>query len=182
MADYKDVLLINENVIKSITNISENVNGGYILPAIKLAQDIDLEETIGTQLKEALQQKVFNNTIGTETVYKTLLDDYIQQFLTYTTIVHLIPNVAWKIGNAGVMITDDEKMTNVSSTEVDKVKWHYKHLADVYKNRLQRFLIQNYSSYPELQSYRSVQDIKANLISAASCNIQLGGKRGKVLI
>lgn len=184
MADYKDVLLINENVIKSITNISENVNGGYILPAIKLAQDIDLEETIGTQLKEALQQKVFNNEIGNELnfQYKTLLDDYIQSYLTYATIVHLIPNIAFKIANAGVLTTNDEKMNNVSPTEVDKVKWHYKHLADVYKNRLQRFLIQNYSSYPELQSYRSVQDIKANLISAASCNIQLGGKRGKVLI
>lgn len=182
MADYKDVLLINENVIKSITNISENVNGGYILPAIKLAQDIDLEETIGTQLKEALQKKVFDNTITSDLVYKTLLDDYIQSYLTYATIVHLIPNIAFKIANAGVLTTNDEKMNNVSPTEVDKVKWHYKHLADVYKNRLQRFLIQNYSSYPELQSYRSVQDIKANLISAASCNIQLGGKRGKVLI
>lgn len=182
MADYKDVLLINENVIKSITNISENVNGGYILPAIKLAQDIDLEETIGTQLKEALQKKVFDNTITSDLVYKALLDDYIQSYLTYATIVHLIPNIAFKIANAGVLTTNDEKMNNVSPTEVDKVKWHYKHLADVYKNRLQRFLVKNYSSYPELQSYRSVQDIKANLISAASCNIQLGGKRGKVLI
>ena len=182
MADYKDVLLINENVIKSITNISENVNGGYILPAIKLAQDIDLEETIGTQLKETLQKKVFDNTITSDLVYKTLLDDYIQSYLTYATIVHLIPNIAFKIANAGVLTTNDEKMNNVSPTEVDKVKWHYKHLADVYKNRLQRFLVKNYSSYPELQSYRSVQDIKANLISAASCNIQLGGKRGKVLI
>lgn len=182
MADYKDVILINENVIKSITNISENVNGGYILPAIKLAQDIDLEETIGTQLKEALQKKVFDNTITSDLVYKTLLDDYIQSYLAYATIVHLIPNIAFKIANAGVLTTNDEKMNNVSPTEVDKVKWHYKHLADVYKNRLQRFLVKNYSSYPELQTYRSVQDIKANLISAASCNIQLGGKRGKVLI
>lgn len=179
MADYTDVLLINENVIKSVSNISENVSGNYILPAIKLAQDIDLEETIGTQLKEALQKQVFDNAL--QDTYKALLDNYIQQYLTYATIVQLIPTVAFKIANAGVLVTDDEKMTNVTSTEVDKVKAHYRHLADVYKNRLQRFLVKNYSDYPELHSYKSCQDIKANLYSAASCGLALGGKRGKKL-
>lgn len=177
MADYKDVLLINENVIKSVTNISENVSGGYILPAIKLAQDIDLEETIGSPLKIALQQKVFNNEIGSDLLYKTLLDDYIQQYLIYATIVHLIPNIAYKITNAGVMITEDEKMTNTS--DIDKVKWHYKHLSDVYKNRLQRHLIANYSNYPELGKYKTVEDIRQNLYSSASSGLNLGGARGK---
>lgn len=181
MADFKDVLLINENVIKSVSNISENVSGNYILPAIKLAQDLDLEETIGTQLKESLQRKVFDNTIGTETVYKTLLDDYIQQFLTYTTIVHLIPNVAWKIGNAGVMITDDEKMTNVASTEVDKVKSHYRHLADVYKGRLQKYLITHFNDFPELNKSTTIDKIRQNLYSTATCNINIGGPRGRWL-
>lgn len=176
---YRDVLLISENVIKSVSNISENVSGNFILPSIKLAQDIELEETIGTQLKEALQQKVFNNKIGDEIAYKTLLDDYIQDYLIYATIVHLIPCIAYKIANAGVLVTDDEKMSNVGGTDVDKVKNHYKHLADVYKNRLQRYLLKNYSLYPELHSYKSCQDIKANLYSSASAGLNLGGPRGK---
>lgn len=177
--DYTDVLLINENVIKSVTNISENVSAGYLLPSIKLAQDLNLEETIGTPLKVALQKMVFDNKIGSETAYKTLLDDYIQPYLTYATIVHLIPVVSFKITNAGVLITEDEKMRN--TTDVDKVKNHYKHLADVYKGRLQKYLIANYSTYPELGKYKSVADIRQNLYSTASCNISLGGERGKVL-
>lgn len=177
MANWTDVLLINEKVIKSITNISENVSDGYLLPSIKLSQDIDLEETIGTPLKVALQQKVYNNEIGGDTQYKALLDDYIQPYLAYSTIVHLIPTVAWKIGNAGIMITDDEKMTNTN--DIDKVKNHYKHLADVYKNRLQRHLVANYSKYPELSKYKSCEDIRANLYSSASCGLNLGGPRGK---
>lgn len=177
MADYKDVLLINENVIKSITNISENVNGGYILPAIKLAQDIDLEETIGSELKQSLQKKVFDNTLDTK--YKFLLDEYIQPYLTYAAIVELIPNVAWKIGNAGVMVTNDEKMTNVSTNDVDKIRNHYKHLADVYKGRLQKYLIANYSEYPELGKSTGIDKIRHNLYSTASCNLNLGGERGR---
>ena len=178
-----DVLLINENLIKSVTNISDNIAGDYLLPAIQLAQDIELEETLGTRLKETLQELVFDNLISTDGYnnYKVLLDRYIQPYLCYATIQHLIPNIAHKIANAGVLRTDDEKMYNVSSDEVDRVKAHDKHIADTYKRRLQRFLIFNYNFYPELMEYKSLADLRANLYSAAGCNINLGGARGKAL-
>lgn len=176
-----NVLLINSNLIKSITNISDNVADSYILPAISLAQDIDLESVIGTSLKEALQEIVYDNLIDTDgySNYKYLLDKYIQPYLTYTTIVYLIPTLATKIANAGIIKTDDEKMYNISSNEVDKLKAYYQHLADVYKNRLQRYLIAEYNAYPELGQWKSLASLKANLYSSASCGLSLGGKRGK---
>jgi hypothetical protein len=70
-------------------------------------------------------------------------------------------------------------MYNVSADEVDKVKWHYQHIADTYKYRLQRFLIANYSQYPELMEYKSIADLRVNLYSAAKTNLWLGGARGK---
>lgn len=176
-----DVLLIDDNYIKSVTNISDNIAGDYLLPAIQLAQDIELEETIGTRLKETLQELVFDNLINTEgySNYKYLLDRYIQPYLCYSAIAHLIPNVAHKIANAGVLRTDDEKMYNVSSDEVDRIKAHYKHIADVYKYRMQRHLIACYGDFPELMEYKSISDLRANLYSAAGCNLNLGGARGK---
>lgn len=179
MANFIDVLLIDEGLIKSTTNISDNVSGEYILPAIKLAQDIDLESVIGSNLREALQKKVVDGSIAEDNMYKTLLDNYIQPYLTYCTIVHLIPNISWKIANAGVLTTSDEKMSPVSSIEVDKVKAHYKHLSDVYKDRLQRFLCSKYINFKELHSYKSCDEIRANLYSSASCNLNLGGARGR---
>lgn len=178
-----NVLLVNANLIKSLTNISDNTADGYILPSIALAQDIDLESVIGTQLKEALQEIVYGNLINTDgySNYKLLLDKYIQPFLTYTTICYLIPTVAHKIANAGILRTDDEKMTNVTTNEVDKVKSYYQHLADVYKNRLQRYLIAEYNTYPELMQWKSVASLRANLYSSASCGLNLGGARGKKL-
>lgn len=178
-----DVLLISEDYIKSVTNISDNIANDYLLPSIKLAQDIELEETVGTHLLQKLQVLVFDNNIGNEdnAMYKLLLDKYIQPYLAYATIQHLAPTVAYKIANQGVVRTDDEKSYNITSNEVDKVSEHYKHLSNVYKKRLQLFLIANYNEFPELMKWKSIADIKANLYSAAGCNVNLGGARSKYI-
>ena len=176
-----DVLLISESYIKSVTNISDNLANDYLLPSIKLAQDIDLESTIGTQLLKKLQKLVFDNDISNQenSNYKLLLDNYIQPYLAYATIQHIVPTVAYKLVNQGVVRTDDEKSYNISSNEVDKVADYYNHLANTYKKRLQLFLIANYNQFPELLNWKSIADIRANLYSAAGCNVNLGGPRGK---
>ena len=176
-----DVLLISEDYIKSITNVSDNIAGDYLLPSIKLAQDIDLESTIGSQLLEKIQELIYNNDISNQEneMYKLLLDNYIQPYLAYATIKHLTPTVAYKLVNQGVIRTDDEKSYNITSNEVDKVADYYNHLANTYKKRLQLFLIANYNEFPELMNWKSISDIRANLYSAAGCNLSLGGPRGR---
>lgn len=176
-----DVLLISESYIKSVTNISDNIAGDYLLPSIKLAQDIDLESTIGTQLLEKIQELIYNNDISNQENYnyKLLLDNYIQQYLAYCTIKHLTQTVAYKLANQGVLRTDDEKSYNITSNEVDKVADYYNHISNTYKKRLQMFLIANYNEFTELLNWKSIADIRANLYSAAGCNVNLGGPRGK---
>lgn len=179
--NYNDVLLISEDYIKSTTNISDNLAGDYLLPAIKLAQDIELESTIGTQLLQKLQKLVYDNDISNQEneMYKLLLDKYIQPYLAYCTIQHLTPTIAYKLANQGVLRTEDEKSYNITADEVDRVQNHYKHIADVYKKRLQLFLIANYNKFPEIVNWKSIADIRANLYSAAGCNVNLGGPRGR---
>ena len=64
MNNYNNVLLISEDLIKSITNISDNISGDYLFPSIKLAQDIELQETIGTYLLQYIQELIANNNIS----------------------------------------------------------------------------------------------------------------------
>ena len=176
-----DVLLISEDYIKRITNVSDNIAGDYLLPSIKLAQDVDLESTIGTQLLEKIQELIYNNDISNQNneMYKLLLDKYIQPYLAYATIQHLAPTVAYKLANQGVLRTEDEKSYNVTSNEVDKIIDYYNHIANTFKKRLQLFLIANYNEFTELLQWKSISDIRANLYSAAGCNVNLGGPRGK---
>lgn len=176
---YNNVLLVSEDYIKTFTNISDNVSGDYILPAIYFAQRQGLEECIGTELTRKLQYLVGSGEIDLEKYepYKRLLDDYIQDFLAFLALSEIIINTSFKINNLGSNRTDDEKAYNLSYDETFKLKDYYRNKADYLMYRLQRFLIANYNKYPELVTYKSIADLQTNLYSAASVPIFLGGAR-----
>lgn len=175
----KNILLTSEDDIKTYSNLNDNTDGKYITPAIYMAQKSDLEGCIGTPLVRKLQQLIATNQLDDieNEYYKELLDDYISDFLAYATIVRLIPVVSFKIGNAGVIRTDEEKVVNMPYDEVFNLADYYKNQADYLMYRMQKYLIANYNKFPELTKYKSVEDIRANLYSAASVPIWLGGKR-----
>ena len=59
----KNVLLISEATLKKYTLINDNMDGVYILPAIQMAQDIDLDTAIGTKLCNKLKALVKSGDI-----------------------------------------------------------------------------------------------------------------------
>lgn len=175
------VLLLDEELMKSTLAIDDNLASGYIRPAIILAQDVYLEETIGTalmtKLKECVSAKTRKNT-SIPTVYKTLLDR-VQKMLAHYATSYIIDNVSGKISNAGVVRTEDDKMASISVSELAERKAWEIHYGDMYRVRLQRFLIANYNDYPELKEWQSIADMKHQLHSAATCGVWLGGVGGK---
>jgi hypothetical protein len=58
--EYRNVLLISEDYIKSESNLDNNVSGKYLQSTIKLAQDIELQSLIGTKLLEKIQKLVID--------------------------------------------------------------------------------------------------------------------------
>jgi hypothetical protein len=171
-----EVLLTSESFVKSVTSISENVFGNYLLPSIREAQETSLRGVLGDLLTDRLKEVVSSS----ETPEKKYLDliDKLQYFLAYSTIVKLIPKVQFKIGNAGVIKTTDENIQTATFSEIEKMIFNYQNQADVECRKLQQWLLKNYSDYPEL-SENDCRSIKANLTSAASCGLWLGGARGK---
>lgn len=181
MNPYKDVLLCAEDTIKTYTNLNDNTAGKYILPAIYMSQHQNLESILGTLLVEKLQELVATNHINDNENehYKVLLDDYVIDFLAYSSIVKLIPIISFKIGNAGVVRTEDEKVIGMSYTEVFGLADYYQHQADYLQYRIQKYLLQNYSKYKELKQYTTIDKIKSNILTSANCSIWLGGARNK---
>jgi hypothetical protein len=177
--EYRNVLLCNEDYIKTFTNISDNISGDYILPAIYFAQRQNLEECLGTALIRKLQELVGNEEIENfeNEHYKILLDDYIQDYLAFQAVSEIVVNTSFKINNLGANRTDDEKAYGLSFSEVYKLRDYYKSKADYLMYRMQRFLIANYADYPELVEYKTIADLQTNLYSAADVPILLGGAR-----
>lgn len=190
--EYRNVLLISEDYIKSESNLDNNVSGKYLQSAIKLAQDIELQSTIGTKLLEALQKKcidwvdpsvegaVADSIDDPDNIkYKELLDYYVTPFLLFQVLSEVIVPITYKLSNFGVMRTDDEKDIAADASQVNLLRKYYKDKADFFKTRLQDFIITYYNEFPELYTYKPLKDMFPNLYSSSSCNIWLGGARGK---
>lgn len=176
-----EVLLTSETFIKEVSSISDNVAGKYIRPSIREAQDVQFRGIVGDTLLAKLKALVADDLIDADgnEAYKELLDR-AQYYIAYTAIVTLCVKVTFKIANAGVVRTPDENVQVADSPDMDKVREYYQAKADSCCLDLQNFILNNWRNYPELCK-GDYHRIHANLYSAATCGIFLGGARGKIL-
>lgn len=174
------ILLISEDYIKTNSGLNDNVWGTYLGPAIREAQDIKLQQILGTTLYQSLLKMVENGAIRNSDFepYKTLLDDFIQVYLMYQTISDLIPIIGVKLTNLGVVVSNDEHTTNLTQGERELVQTYYEQRAEFYGKRLQNYLMENREKYVELND---CTDIKPTLNSVAETGLFLGGIRGRRL-
>lgn len=172
-----EILLSSEAFVKSVTNISDNLAGKYVLAALREAQEVGLKSILGETLLEKLKALVGNGKIGTSPSYKDLVDK-CQYYLAYMTIVEVVNKVSYKIGNAGVTKATDENMEIASQEEIIRQKEYYQGKADYYCLALQQYVLDNRSDFPEVDEC-SCRRIHANLRTAATCGFFLGGARGK---
>jgi len=177
MAD--EILLISEDRVKETVDVSDNVAGKYILTSIREAQEIYFKRIIGTELltkcKELVAAGVIRNPDNA--AYKALIDES-QLYLAYMTAVQLHHKVAYKIANAGIVKTPDDKVINATDDERDRQQQYYQSMADACAYELQGWILERYRQYPELTENKC-HEIKANLYSAATCGLWLGGARGR---
>lgn len=174
-----EILLSSETFIKSVTNISDNVSNKYLLSSLREAQEVGLKSIIGIPMLEKLKELVENKTIDSaeNQMYKYLVNK-CQYYLAYMTIVEMIFKVSYKIGNAGLVKATDDNMQLASFDEMVAQKEYYQGKADFHCMELQNYILDNRSSFPEIDEC-SCRKIHSNLYSAASCGIFLGGARGK---
>ena len=159
-----NVLLISEQTLKSYSSLNDNAWGKNILPAIKTSQDIELQQIIGSCLYNALYE-------------------YIQPYLIYITLAHLVTEMSTKLTNFGLVESNDEHLVNLSIEERDLVKTQWTYYADNYCKRMQGFLKSNKDSFPELEcGCECGGNIKPCLDSSASSSLWLGGLRRRKLV
>jgi hypothetical protein len=94
--------------------------------------------------------------------------------------VGIAQRVEFKIANAGVVKTPDEKVDVADQPDMAKTQFFYQSTADSLAFDLERWLLENRSHFPELTEPQC-RKIHSHLYTAASCGIWLGGPRGKQL-
>ena len=160
MTNTKNVLLEAPDDIKAATYINNNVDDKILGAALKETQEIHLQSIIGSNLLYRLQELIYNaieeneDTIDDEenAVYKTLLDDYVQPYIEAKVQAVLPLMVTFKTRNLGLTKADDDNVKSGDKSDIMLVQNRYNSVADRYATALSKYLCENKSSYPELDT------------------------------
>lgn len=158
------VLLISENILKSETILNDNVGAEFIRPAIEASQDMYLQQLIGSQLIDKLYQLVIDDTIQDEKNghYKTLIDDYITNYLKYKVLTEITLPLAYKYRSSGVVQMMGDHYQQSTLRDATLVQNHYEQRATFYGERLTRYLSANSNLFPEYMSTRDNADMMSD--------------------
>lgn len=173
------ILLVSANFIKNVTNIDDNMPGKLIEPAIYEAQAEGLRTVLGDALVDRLEDLVRTDKIDQEgyEMYKALLTK-CQYYLTYTAMANICMLTAVKVSPAGLEQVSDEHMEPLDMDDSFRLQSFYQKKADYLCHQLQNYVLNNKEAYPELREC-DCKMMKANLFSAATTGLWLGGVRNR---
>ena len=173
------ILLVSEDFVKTNSSLNDNLWGKFLLPAIREAQDINLQIYLGECLYKTILGMVQDGSItaSTNESYKALLDDYVQPYLLYQVQANIIPTINVKLGNIGSVVSNDEHIATLSQGNIDLVQRDFQLKADFYAQRMLNFIL-NHSSEFNLNEC-ACRSLRAHLDSSASTTIWLGGLSGQ---
>ena len=147
MAIPQEILLINEDVLKKYTPLTDAVDPNLIRPCIYVAQDMYLQNFLGTNLINKIKDDVANDTLADQ--YEILLNEYILKLLIWWTMVELYPSLLYKHDNGNLVSRQSEDTTPVTKGEMESLKEKARENARFYTNRMVNYLRFNSSLFPE---------------------------------
>lgn len=147
-------LLISTEDVKKFTILNGNLDVDDFIQYIKIAQDITIQNYLGTDLYNKFQTLIISGEITylTNTKYKNLLTDYIKPMLIHWSMVHYLPFAAYTIANKGVYKHSSENATNVEKNEIDFLVEKERDIAEHYTQRFIDYMCFQQSAFPEYTS------------------------------
>ena len=151
-----EVLFITQNDIKNNTIINGSVDPDKFLQFVIIAQQIHIQNFLGTRLYERLQNYINangsqnGNFTGQDTdPEKILLDQHVKNMTIYWAMVEYIGVGAFSISNKGVLRHTSETAELASKDDLDYLTTKYRDLAQYYTDRFINFIIYKQTVYPE---------------------------------
>lgn len=147
-----NVLFISEETLKDNTIVSANVDPKLFRMAISDAQDMYLLPILGTTLYNDLVSSVSGFTVSGTPIsqsYQTLLDVYIKPTLVKYSLFRMVITLSYKFQNKNIGVKSSEFSQQANYDDLTKLKEQSLNDAEVYADRLSRFLLANNATYPK---------------------------------
>ena len=140
-------LFISRDDIIKFTVLNGNIDTDKFIQFIKIAQDVHIQNYLGTRLFNRLNDDIVNDDLTQP--YSDLLTTYIKPMLIHWAMVEFLPYAAYTVANKGVFKHNSENSTNVDKNEIDFLIAKERDVAQSYTNRFIDYMCFNQVSFPE---------------------------------
>jgi len=145
-------LFINRTDLIRNSIMDGNVDTDRFIQFIKIAQEIDVQQIMGTKMYDGLTTAIPNIDLPANARWKTVLDDYIAPMLIWYAQSNYMPFAAYQIKNGGVFKHTSENAQSVDKNEIDFLVEKARTNAEWYSRRFIDFMSFNQTTYPEYTS------------------------------
>jgi hypothetical protein len=143
--------IISEAKLRQFTDVNDNLDTALIKNAVREAQDIALQRIIGTKLYNKILSDIDGSGLTGD--YKTLVDDYIQDFLLYAAYYEVLEAIYIRPRNNGLLTpTGGENSIEVDRSLFNVKRQSVENKMEYYAERLSLYINEEQAKFPELNS------------------------------
>lgn len=140
-------LLITRDDIVRLTALNGNTDVDKYIQFVKIAQDIHIQNYLGTKLLQKIQSDIIAGTLSGN--YEYLVETYVKPMLIHWSLVEYLPFAAYTIANKGVYKHSSENSENVEKNEVDFLIEKERQIAQHYTERFIDYISFRNDLFPE---------------------------------
>jgi len=148
-----EALFITRDDIVKFTAVNGNVDTDKFIQFIKIAQDIHIQNYLGSKLFQKLQADIIAGTLTGN--YESLVVTYVKPMLIHWAMVEYLPFAAYTIANKGVYKHSSENAENVDKNEVDYLLEKERSIAQHYTERFIEYMSFNNNIFPEYRANKN---------------------------
>jgi len=142
-----EALLIARTDIAKYTSLDGNIDYDKILPFVKTAQDIWIQQYTGTNLLVKIKNDILNDTLTGN--YLSIVNTFLKPMLIHFTMVEYLPFASFQISNQGVNQRTVENGQVATQENIQYLTEKYKRIAENYAQRFIDYMNFNNNLFPE---------------------------------
>ena len=152
-------LFIDRAELVEKSPLNGNIDPDNLMQYIELAQDIHIQQQLGTDLYNKLMTDILDDELAG--VYLALMTDYIKPMLRHYALVEYLHYAAYTISSGGVFKHSPENAIVAEKRDVDFLIEKERKVATFYTERFNAYMCANSASFPEW-STNTDGDLKPN--------------------
>lgn len=145
------IILVSSAKIKAFTEVNENLDEALLLPNIQIAQDLGLQNLLGTKFYDHLKTAASGNTLSS--AERTLMNDYVSPYLLWRAVYEAMPSIYMRMMNKSVIVGNTEQGQAAPRSDFQYLRNIHSDRFQFYAQRLMDYIKNNPGDFPDYFSW-----------------------------